>query len=651
MFIKVRLISGFSKLLWYHVPPQWHATIQRGVLVDVPLQKRFVPALVEHVTHNKPTSLFTIKDINHLFAFPKDTNHNTFIKKLAHHYQVDYLALVARTKTFLYNKEQSIDHQIIAQNNQNNVTLTDEQHHAYQTIKPTIIQPHYQPFVLHGVTGSGKTEVYKELIIDVIDQNKSVIFLLPEVTLTLTMQKRLQSTLPTNIPIYGLHSACTAQERKTLWQQLIDETPLVLIGVHLPILFPMANLGLIIVDEEHEIGYQEKKHPKIDSKHAALIRAFIYNVPIILGSATPSLQTLYNAEKHNWPLLKLQKRFSGAFPTIKKVLLTKDKKRPYFWISSMLQSAIKQRLQQKEQTIVYLNRRGHSFFVQCKTCSFVIDCINCSVSLTLHANNNLHCHYCGYIKKMPTRCPSCKKENDFLKKGVGTQQIVTILQKLFPHAIIARADLNTTKKKKEWATTVQKFTDGTIDILVGTQTITKGYDFPGVTLIGIIWADLSIHLPVYNAVETSLQQLIQVAGRAGRHKKNSEVIIQTMTDHSALQFINEIQYLSFAQQELAKRKQVLYPPYIRFACIEVKHTNPTIVDKDACTIAQQLQTTIKKHHLTARLYGPTTPPIEKVQKIFCKTIYLKTPTWHTMLTILNTLKNTNYTSKWYFIPS
>ena len=320
-------------------------------------------------------------------------------------------------------------------------------------------------------------------------------------------------------------------------------------------------------------------------------------------------------------------------------------------LAKQLEQEIDKALAKKEQAIIYINRRGYSFFVQCKSCSFVIDCVNCSVSLTLHANDNLHCHYCGYAKKMPTNCPSCKKEKDFLKKGIGTQQVVTILQKLFPHAIIARADLNTTKKKKEWTTTVQQFTDGAIDILVGTQTITKGYDFPGVTLIGIIWADLSIHLPMYNAVETSLQQLIQVAGRAGRHKKNSEVIIQTMTDHPALEFIDEVQYLVFAQQELAKRKDVLYPPYIRFACIEIKHANPTIVDKDAHAIAHQAQQIISTDKLTAQLYGPTTPPIEKVQKIFCKTIYIKAPTWRIMLVIINKLKNSKYTSNWYFTPS
>lgn len=651
MFIKVRLISGFSKPLWYHVPPQWHSQIQRGSLVDVPLQKRFVAALVEHVTNNKPQSSFIIKDINNLFAFPNDKDHNTFIKQLAHHYQIDHLALIARTKTFLYNKEQVVELQSITEKTNINYQLTDEQLHAYKAILPTITQSRYQPFVLHGVTGSGKTEVYKQLIVDAINQQKSIIFLLPEVSLTIAMQQRLQQTLPTNIPIYGLHSACTAPERKKLWQQLIDGTPLVLIGVHLPILFPIKNLGLIIVDEEHEVGYQEKKHPKIDSKHAALIRAFTYKVPIVLGSATPSLQTLHNVQKHNWPLLQLQKRFSGAFPTIKKILLTKDRKRPYFWISSTLQKAIEQRLQKKEQTIIYLNRRGHSFFVQCKSCSFVIDCVNCSVSLTLHASDNLHCHYCGYVKKMPTHCSACKKEKDFLKKGIGTQQVVTILQKLFPHATIARADLNTTKKKKEWANTVKQFTNGEIDILVGTQTITKGYDFPGVTLIGIIWADLSIHLPMYNAVETSLQQLIQVAGRAGRHKDTSEVIIQTMTDHPALEFIDEVKYLTFAQQELEKRKEVLYPPYIRFACIEIKHANPTIVDKDAQTIAQQLQQLITSQQLSAKIYGPTIPAIEKVQKIFCKTIYLKTVTWHEMLVLIKNLKEKKYTSNWFFTPN
>lgn len=312
---------------------------------------------------------------------------------------------------------------------------------------------------------------------------------LPEVSLALEFEQRLRKEFSETIPLFSFHSATSAKNKKIVWQQLLDGKPVVIIGVHLPVLMPIANLGLIIIDEEHEVGYQEKKHPKINTKEAALWRAKIAQIPILLGSATPSLATLYNVKTRGWDIFHLHQRFAGSFPQIKTVsLLEKKERRKNFWITQELSQALTTCLQKKEQAIIFLNRRGFSFFVQCKNCSFVFSCLNCSVSLTLHKDNLLICHYCGISCAQPTVCTQCKASADsLLKKGIGTQQVVSILQSLFPYARIGRADLDATSKKKHWQQTMADFSQGKLDILVGTQTITKGYHFPNVTLVGIIW--------------------------------------------------------------------------------------------------------------------------------------------------------------------
>jgi primosomal protein N' (replication factor Y) len=430
------------------------------------------------------------------------------------------------------------------------------------------------------------------------------------------------------------------------------------VGVHLPVTLPCANLGLIIIDEEHETGYQEKKHPKIHTKEAALMRASLYQIPLVLGSATPSLTTLHNVHTKGWKLFELTKRFAGSFPTLQHVLLTDKRQRRSFWISTALEQAIKDRLLKREQVIIFLNRRGFSLFVQCKACSFTFMCPNCSVSLTLHGTNRLTCHYCGLHQTLPATCPQCQeKEDQFLKKGIGTQQVVTVLQKLFPMANIGRADLDASSRKTAWKQTLSDFEAGKIDIMVGTQTITKGYHFPRVTLVGIIWADLSLNFPIYNATEMALQQIVQVAGRAGRAsfykeptqsdstQKNisqgesssnecssndmsfntlshgdisqsevssktispGHVIIQSMIDHPIFAYTREETYKKFYDHEMAARKMAGYPPFMRLAEIEIKHSREETVDRDAHSLGQKLMSQKRVLGLEVFILGPAKP--------------------------------------------
>lgn len=651
MFIKVRLLNGYQELLWYKKPHEWPPQSLIGSIVHVPLKNQRVAALVIAQQSTTPAVPFTIKEALHCEQTPPDKQYQPFIEQLSSYYQTASFHFIKRIKQFLMQKEtKEIRPVSLDVPDHPAVTLTTEQEQILSALLPLVQKPRYQPSVLHGVTGSGKTEIYKQLMLSATETNKSALLLLPEVSLALELERRLKAELPATIPLYSFHSATPTKQKRLLWQQLIAQKPVIIIGVHLPVLLPIANLGLIIVDEEHDVGYQEKKHPKVNSKEAALMRAQLYNIPIILGSATPSIASLYNVKKKQWQFFQLKNRFAGNFPTIKTVLLTDGKERKQFWISKQLYSAINDRLSKREQTIIFLNRRGHSFFVQCASCSFIIQCPSCSVSLTLHNNNTLICHYCSYTALEPTACPACKKTS-FLRKGIGTQQVVTILKSLYPHARIERADLDTSANKKLLQQIMQDMHEGAIDILVGTQTITKGYHFPRVTLVGILWADLNLNFPIFNAAETSLQQLIQVAGRAGRQSEHSEVIVQAMRDHTVFSYVHELNYLQFYQHELEHRQLLGYPPSKRLVEIELKHPNEATVEQEAHKMAANLLADQQRHQLSMTILGPAKPIVHKIKNMFSRKIYIKAPQMNDIVQAYQKIDQKKYLSSIFFSPN
>jgi primosomal protein N' (replication factor Y) len=642
MFIDVKLLSGFTKPLTYTIPSSF-GVLPVGTIVKVPVRTTVVPALVVACYATKKESLFTLKECLSVEAFPKDPHYMTFITALARYHLTDPVYFIARIRSFIEQKE-SDDAPIIEERFiPNTVQLTQEQQAVVHYLQPKITQQVYAPTLLHGVTGSGKTEVYKKLIEHAYQEGKTTILLLPEVTLATQFEKILKVQLP-DLPIISFHSASSAKTKRNLWQSLQDGKPQLIIGVHLPVLLPVENLGLIIIDEEHEVGFQEKKHPKINTKSAAVMRAQQYNIPILMGSATPSITSLYNVETRGWVLFKLTTRFGGAFPTIKHVLLPDQKQRKNFWISTELYNGIKEQLLKKEQTIIFLNRRGICFFLQCKECAHIFECKFCSVSLTLHGDNMLKCHYCSYLQQAPEVCPKCTKK-EFLKKGIGTQQIVTILEKLFPTARIARADMDTTTNKKVWQNTITDFEQEGLDILVGTQTITKGFHFPKVTLVGVIWADVNLNFPIYNAKEVVLQQLIQVAGRAGRCSLNGRVILQSMTDSPLFKYINELDYLKFYDHEIINRKLIGYPPALRFAELELKHKKEEVAEQEAFLVASLL---LKQPNL--RVLGPAQPPVSKIKRVFSRKIYIKADRFEQLTSAFKALEHLKLKSELFFTP-
>lgn len=642
MFVDVKLLSGFSKPLTYKIPSHL-SSISIGAIVKVPIRNTIASAFVIACYTEKKESSFTVKEIISIELFPKDVLYLKFITSLSQYHITDPVYFIARIKNFIEQKECEIIPEQAEEYIGNSVQLTTEQQDIVSYATKKITEKIYTPILLHGVTGSGKTEIYKKLIEHAYKEGKTTLLLLPEVTLATQFEKLLKSQMP-DLPIAAFHSASSTQTKRILWKSLQEGKSLLIIGVHLPVLLPIENLGLIIVDEEHEVGFQEKKHPKVNTKSAALIRAQEYNIPIIMGSATPSISSLYNVEHRGWKLFKLTTRFGGSFPKTECVFLTNQKKRKNFWISTELYQAIKEQLTKKEQTIIFLNRRGVCFFLQCKECAYVFECKACSVSLTLHNNNTLKCHYCSHSQQAPEVCPQCKKQ-EFLKKGIGTQQIVTILQKLFPIARIARADMDTTTNKKIWQKTIHDFERENLDILVGTQTITKGFHFPKVTLVGVIWADVNLNFPIYNAKEVVLQQLIQVAGRAGRSTNNGRVIIQSMVDNPIFSYINEIDYLKFYNHEILNRKLIGYPPVIRFAEIELKHKKENTVEQEAFLVASLL---LKQDNI--RVLGPAQPPVSKIKQVFSRKIYIKADQFNYLIAAFKSLKDTNLKSELYFTP-
>jgi primosomal protein N' (replication factor Y) len=655
MYIQVRLLKGFPEPLWYEVPPEWQQHVFIGAAVKVPFRTTKLPAMIENIVLQKPEVPFAIKKALELEAFPVDSNYQAFIHKLAGYYCVSPLHFIKRMRQFMVQKELKREQKEKTSNTkkiEKKIILTDEQQQVVDFLIPHIKHPQFVPTVLHGVTGSGKTEIYKACITTAIAEKKAVLLLLPEVSLAVQFTQLLKKQLPSEVPIFSFHSATSIKEKRILWQKLLAQEPMLIIGVHLPILLPIAHLGLILVDEEHETGYQEKKHPKINSKEAALLRAQRYQIPIVLGSATPSVQTLHQVKTKEWHFFQLKKRFAGAFPTIKTVLLNDKKQRRNFWITRDLEQALKDRLAKKEQSIIFLNRRGFSFFVQCKACSFIFNCSSCSVSLTLHQDNILRCHYCDVTIQLPQECITCKASaSQFIKKGIGTQQLVSLLQNLLPTARIGRADLDSTINKKNWQKTMDDFSSGNLDILVGTQTITKGYHFPNVTLVGILWADLNLHFPLYNAAETTLQQIIQVAGRAGRERADSLVIVQTMMDHRIFDYIHEVNYLEFYNQELQARQAAQYPPCIRLAELELKFDDENIINNDARSLALLLSIQIKNKKFNITLLGPALPPVYKIKNYFLRKIYLKAENFSQLIDLIRIIDHKKFKSSIFFTPN
>lgn len=440
--------------------------------------------------------------------------------------------------------------------------LTEEQAKTCNKIFKEMDNPVKKPILIHGVTGSGKTEIYLQVIDKALSQGKSAIVLVPEISLTQQTVERFVSRFGDKVSV--THSRLNDGERYDQWKRARLGEVSVMIGPRSAIFTPFENLGVIIIDEEHESTYKsDQLSPKYDTIEVAEKLSSLYDCTIVLGSATPSITSYYKAENNEYILCTLNNRVNNLYPKIKIVDMRAELTHKNFSIFSReLRSAIESNIKKGEQTILFLNRRGHSTFVSCRECGYVMTCNNCNVNYTYHKGiNKLSCHYCGATTDVPETCPNCGSK--YIKYfGTGTEKIEQEVNKVFPTARVLRMDLDTTQRKNSHQRIIDEFRNGKADILIGTQMIAKGLDFKNVTLVGIIAADLSLNVGDYKSAETTYQLVSQVAGRAGRADKEGRVYIQTYSpEHYSIQFAAKNDYIGFYNQEILYRKSMVYPPF------------------------------------------------------------------------------------------
>jgi len=492
--------------------------------------------------------------------------------------------------------------------------LTEEQQDVVDSVKFS-----NNTYLLHGVTGSGKTEVYMELIDKCINNNKTSIVLVPEISLTPQMVNRFRARFGNKIA--ALHSALSEGEKYDEWRRIYKGEASIVIGARSAIFAPFDNIGIIIIDEEHSDSYkQSDPNPRYDAIDIAKWRSKYHDCPLILGSATPTLESFARAQKGVYKLLSLPHRINGkSLPEVIIVDMNKEIRRSSGHFSPILVESIEKRLALGEQIILLLNRRGYASFVSCKNCGYTFKCPNCDITLTYHkSSNTLRCHYCGHGEKVFTKCPECGEEslNDL---GVGTQRIEEELHKLF-NCKVLRMDFDTTSHKGKHEEMINAFREKEYDILLGTQIVAKGLDFDNVTLVGVINADTSLNIPDFRSSENTFSLLSQVAGRSGRSSREGKVIIQTYNpDHYAISYTKKHDYLGFYKQEMMIRRSLKYPPYYYLCNIRMSGKNSDYIYTEALKIKRSMDRNLQN----TIILGPSTSTIFKLNNIYRYNIILK----------------------------
>ena len=497
--------------------------------------------------------------------------------------------------------------------------------------------------LLHGITSSGKTEVYTKLIQEVLDAGKQVLFLLPEIALTTQIISRLQVYFGQQISVF--HSKYSMNERVEVWNNVLENKTKarIILGARSSIFLPFSNLGLIVVDEEHETSYKQfDPSPRYNARDAAIVLSKLHKAKILLGSATPSLESYFNAQQNKYGFVELNRRHGNVqLPKIE-LIDVKDKQKKKEMkghFSNRMLKLIQEALDLKEQVILFQNRRGYSPVVECKTCGVSPQCPNCDVSLTFHKfRHELRCHYCSYQRAMPNSCGACGS-NTLDTKGFGTEQIELELKELFPDYKIGRMDLDTTRGKFGYQKIIGAFEAREIDVLVGTQMLSKGLDFDNVSLVGVLNADTMLNFPDFRAHERAYDMMVQVSGRAGRSKKQGNVAIQSYNPyHKILQQVSTTNYVEMYKEQLQERWQFKYPPYYRLIKITLKHRDYNKVDMGVNWLFKALYNSFGEHVL-----GPTAPAVSRIRNQYIKNIVIKIPPKQSLLNTKNQvskIKNT-----------
>lgn len=498
--------------------------------------------------------------------------------------------------------------------------LNEPQTKAYNDILFSFMKKNVT--LLHGVTSSGKTEIYIHLIKQALEQKKQVLYLLPEIALTVQIMNRLRKVFGNRLGIY--HSKYSDEERVEIWQKQLSASPYdVILGARSAVFLPMQNLGLVIIDEEHETSYkQQDPVPRYHARSAAIMMAQMYGAKTLLGTATPSMESYHNARTGKYGLVQLKQRYQGVELPEVKIVDTKDlqhRKMMSGPFSPLLLSKVREALERGEQAILFQNRRGFAPMMECKKCGWVPKCQNCDVSLTLHRNMNLlTCHYCGYTYKVPEECPSCE-DKDVRTRGYGTEKIEDAVREIFPDANVARMDLDTTRTRNAYERIINDFATGKTNILIGTQMISKGLDFDRVSVVGILNADSMMNYPDFRAYEQAYMMMSQVSGRAGRRGKRGLVVLQTKNPQAPLiGYVVRNDYEALYDEMVEERQLFRYPPFTHLIYVYLKHKQDDVVNTAAIELASRL-----RQWFGSRVLGPDKPAVAKVKALNIRKVVLK----------------------------
>ncbi|AGH94360.1 replication restart helicase PriA [Pseudobdellovibrio exovorus] len=637
--VRVAVDAPLSESLTYLPHPEFQ--VRRGDVVSVPLGKRQAQGVVVAVENEDPANVssFELKPISERIeefaSLSLPEAHLKWLEWMSDYYlhplgQVTSLCFPPLSKTQKERKSNrppvipEVSHRTPHQ-------LNVEQQNCVDSIP---LEKGFSTHLVHGVTGSGKTEIYLELFTRTLAAGKKGIFLLPEISLTPQLIQRFAERFGDQIAV--LHSQLTDRERTNQWWDIVEDRKSILIGARSALFCPVKNLGLIVVDEEHEGSFKQDEKLKYNGRDCAIMQGHFNNCCVILGSATPSLESWKNALDGKYVLHQIKNRVNNRpLPQIEVIDMRLEKEqekvdilRPN-WLSEKLLNATHAALERKEQVAFLLNRRGMSQLVFCPSCGHSVECPNCDISLTLHANVHLVCHYCDYHENFKTQCPSCK-EGELINLGLGTEKVEEDLKRLFPDKVIARADRDEITSRLDMEELVQKMEKSEIDILIGTQMIAKGLDFSNLTLVGLLLADISFNLPDFRATERSFQLITQMSGRSGRHVKADEspgkVVIQTYnTEHDSIRFAQAHDFEGFATQELQNRQQLNYPPFHRVVSLRIQATDLNKVQQTAQQLSLRAQMLKEKFPVFAdiEVLGPAAAPIAKLRNQFRYHLLLK----------------------------
>lgn len=500
------------------------------------------------------------------------------------------------------------------------VHLSDYQNHALREIKENY--KNSETVLLHGVTGSGKTEIYAHIIQEILEAGRQVLYLVPEISLTTQLTDRLRKVFRDRLLVY--HSKFSDNERVDIWKRLLTSNePLVILGVRSSVFLPFASLGLVIVDEEHESSFKQyDPAPRYNARDTAMVLAQMHGAKTLLGTATPSVETYYKALRGKFGLVRLEKRYSGSvLPDVEIIDMREQRKKKLNTgiLSSHLKRSITEALESGRQSILFQNRRGFAPIVVCKECGWTPKCENCDVSLVFHKNSDLlKCHYCGFTRPLPKVCPACG-QNSIETFGYGTERIAEEVHHQFPDARIARMDLDTTRNKDAHQEIIEEFARHDTDILVGTQMVSKGLDFSDVRLAGVLNADTLLNFPDFRSNERAFNMLEQVAGRAGRREEKGLVLIQTTApEHSVLQHVKAHDYAAYYKEEIEEREKFFFPPFAKVINIYLRNKDAGTVDRAAIIYAKKL-----REIFGARVLGPEKPFVSRIALWYIQTIMLK----------------------------